>query len=559
MLVSEASDPEGRIHKTLTLGKAIALTFKISGRVQKLNSAAAGSRDPQNADLDKSSTASTMSGTDSDSDDVTEDSVNRKPADFPKRSVAWAQGLRTDVSSSSASHPLRSVEGRLATFANWNHGPAAMTSHSGAATATTVALSRALSPLALARQGFYRIMDPDSEFLVRCSHCRMEMAVTPDLPPPAVVHRRGSPSCPMVLGTAKESVGLSLKSSGGGNEETEEVVGGGDSCDISMPFQPQKPPEEGDLRRKANKIGITVLDPLPSLSTNQETGAAIEEDDTLSEPMTVGLRGPSAQVRDIYENRVLHQNQRRLAQAMAREKEGADLILTTKLQKLRTKLVLAPLGSSIALETSEPTGEDPRILRLAVSSVHLVKGGPEEIEDLHSEPEILKQTQKIENKGNPSTPFLRFTHWPNHVIEMPGKETFVKQIQAPRALSWEPSPLHNSTSFTQDIAFDSETSHSSTSTLFNRSLTWLDQELRASRPAAVGAARGSSGGGRRGGSEDKINVAHHQAAGQGAISASVGVIASAYRSKEGKMKSEKQPKDNYTVYSGAPHMLIPGK
>ena len=131
LLVSEASDPEGRIHKTLTLGKAIALTFKISGRVQKLNSAAAGSRDPQNADLDKSSTASTMSGTDSDSDDVTEDSVNRKPADFPKRSVAWAQGLRTDVSSSSASHPLRSVEGRLATFANWNHGPAAMTSHSG--------------------------------------------------------------------------------------------------------------------------------------------------------------------------------------------------------------------------------------------------------------------------------------------------------------------------------------------------------------------------------------------------------------------------------------------
>jgi hypothetical protein len=71
--------------------------------------------------------------------------------------------------------------------------------------------SQAISPLVLAKAGFYRIEDPEYFHTVRCAYCRIEMAnLQPDHPSPVITHKKRSPTCPMVIGTAEERDGISF-------------------------------------------------------------------------------------------------------------------------------------------------------------------------------------------------------------------------------------------------------------------------------------------------------------------------------------------------------------
>jgi hypothetical protein len=87
--------------------------------------------------------------------------------------------------SNESPHPLRTVEGRLATFGGWSKHNCT----EGVGSESTAESSLALSPLALARAGFYRIDDPEHFRTVRCAYCRMEMAnLKAEHPAPSIMY-----------------------------------------------------------------------------------------------------------------------------------------------------------------------------------------------------------------------------------------------------------------------------------------------------------------------------------------------------------------------------------
>jgi hypothetical protein len=205
--------PESPLLKCLTLRNALGLRIKVGGRL-----ASCGSRYDGDS-MDGTSTVSTISEHGSGSDN---DIESKDPNDMDFGHVSMTNESQHLQYQKGASHPLRTVEGRLATFAGWS-----MEDKVNGRRAATAGLSLALSPLALARAGFYRIDDPDHFHTVRCAYCRIEMTkLQHGDPPPMYMHKQGAPTCPMVLGTANENVGISFHSSHSGYEGKEDSKSG---------------------------------------------------------------------------------------------------------------------------------------------------------------------------------------------------------------------------------------------------------------------------------------------------------------------------------------------
>ena len=151
-LAALIADPSSGIYQSITVCNAHSLNFKIAGRLYKSGSSAAVAE----LDADFTSTASTISE-DMHSDDTSDETYHE-----PEPSHETSQGH----------HPLRCIEGRLATFVHWSHGTGIENKKK-----SHQPQSMALSPLALARAGFYHIMDPEHERMVRCAYCRLEIAL----------------------------------------------------------------------------------------------------------------------------------------------------------------------------------------------------------------------------------------------------------------------------------------------------------------------------------------------------------------------------------------------
>lgn len=150
-LAALIADPRSGIYQSITVCNAHSLNFKIAGRLYKSGSSAAVAE----LDADFTSTASTISE-DMHSDNTSETYHEPEPRH----------------ETSEGHHPLRCIEGRLATFVNWSQGTGIVNKKKNHQPS-----SMALSPLALARAGFYQIMDPEHECMVRCAYCRLEIAL----------------------------------------------------------------------------------------------------------------------------------------------------------------------------------------------------------------------------------------------------------------------------------------------------------------------------------------------------------------------------------------------
>ena len=145
--------------------------------------------------LDGSATASTLS---EDSEFVSDEDIEN-PAPISKDLTS------SQLKQDGPAHPLRTVEGRLATLLGWQtraltNGDSSGRDRKGPA--------QSISPLMLARAGFYRIEDPEHFHTLRCAYCRLEISGTNAHVFPLVLHKRSSPNCPMVLGTVNEPVGI---------------------------------------------------------------------------------------------------------------------------------------------------------------------------------------------------------------------------------------------------------------------------------------------------------------------------------------------------------------
>ena len=194
-LAALVADANSDLHRCITLRDAYGLKFKVG-----LRQAPKGASKLQSYDAaDGSSTASTLSEPDPLSDQAISDSDGLDEKDVEvasKRGPASKVQIRKRPPGDP--HPLRTVEGRLATFGGWSMGNKIKSGHG------TRPESLALSPLALATAGFYRIDDPDSFHTVRCAYCRIELQ---DLlqyhTHPSAVHANSSPNCPMVFACAR--------------------------------------------------------------------------------------------------------------------------------------------------------------------------------------------------------------------------------------------------------------------------------------------------------------------------------------------------------------------
>ena len=300
------ADPDSKLHKTLTLRKAVALKFRIGGkqlRKDLAHNAPAVDMLPEYGG-DDSSTATTLS---EDSDD--DDSQNLQPTHGKPRLTAHeARSARRDSSNiwapvtqderaAGAVHPLRTVEGRLATFGGWTMHKQADSGGSHRQREQG-SLSLALSPLSLARAGFYRIDDPEHFHTVRCAYCRMEMAnLRRDHPPPMIMHKKGSPQCPLVTGSVTEKVGLSFQKREHESEqgtdkdkEEEEQVSEHEVADGSADVSP----EQEDLIAMAKEMGAKVL-----RGENLAAGDRVDDvANAMDTPQEANVRGPkNAEVR----------------------------------------------------------------------------------------------------------------------------------------------------------------------------------------------------------------------------------------------------------------------
>jgi hypothetical protein len=125
----------------------------------------------------------------------------------------------------------------------------------------------------------------------------MEMAnLKEDHPPPKLMHKKGSPQCPMVLGTIIEHVGISVRNS----------VRAGENFDLAVQEEEQESSAEGvfeqdksahkrvdpnqdDLISLAHQVGAKVL------TVDSKTTAAPAY--TTNPSQGYNARGPSSQVR----------------------------------------------------------------------------------------------------------------------------------------------------------------------------------------------------------------------------------------------------------------------
>eukprot|EP00960_Hanusia_phi_P059812 764296-Hanusia_phi.AAC.2 len=182
-LARQIVDEDSALHRVMTSAMRCAQVLTLPAEF------AAGRRDLRQAQESgggSEGTASTLS------DPESEESVHEQEELSQQGGGRGEEGrtnmlLQEDKKASPVSglmskdHPLKTVEGRLATFYAWQ------------------GKGRAADPLALARQGFYHIPDPDNFDVVRCAFCRMELAnLNSLLVDVAKLHAKGSPSCVMV-------------------------------------------------------------------------------------------------------------------------------------------------------------------------------------------------------------------------------------------------------------------------------------------------------------------------------------------------------------------------
>ena len=234
-LASLVADSESPLHQCLTLRNAISLKLKIGARLDPSSK----SVDRQNCyePLDGSATASTLS---EDSQFVSDEDIEN-PAPISKDLMA--SHLKQD----GPAHPLRTVEGRLATLLGWQTRALTNGDSSGR---DRKELEQSISPLMLARAGFYRIEDPEHFHTLRCAYCRLEISGINALIFPLILHKRSSPTCPTVLGTVNER-GIEFRGTHyaskqddePGNGEIEEIEPAIDEATAENRVHP----EQGDL------------------------------------------------------------------------------------------------------------------------------------------------------------------------------------------------------------------------------------------------------------------------------------------------------------------------
>jgi len=293
-LAALVADPDSDLHRCVTLRNAHGLKFKIGSRLAPHGTSAMHAHDQ----ADGSSTASTLSEPDPLSDEaLSEDEDEDRPGKAARPGTAPPM-----VVPSGAAHPLRTVEGRLATFGGWSMtAGGAIRSGRGTRPETL-----ALSPLALASAGFYRIEDPDSQHTVRCAYCRVELQnLLEKHAHPDKLHKSASPNCPMVLGTVTEQVGIVFRDTAAAHDGD-----GAESHDDEEEAEGKVNPEQEDLAAMAHRMGAGVPagrggrgggNPAAANATAAARPQAEHEDaadEPLPEAAPQAARGPSRAVRD---------------------------------------------------------------------------------------------------------------------------------------------------------------------------------------------------------------------------------------------------------------------
>ena len=333
--------PTSALHKTHTLAKCHALKVFAGHRNTKACNAEDG---------DSHSTASTFSESDQDQHSDASDG----------RVVSEEKVLTQEASTSaSRSNSQKCLEGRLATFGNWAHARA------GGGKEQSARLSK-VSPLAMAAQGFYHMLDADSSDMVRCVYCRLEIVPRFLDLPLAIFHRQKSPLCPIVLGTANEPIGLSFRPKS--DIETEGAQSAKRKLKATVfatedTLQDSKENDTKEIQVFQSKIPTSESIKLNTIPIS----SACEMD---SKPQEATSKGPSSRVRQMYASRISQASAKREIDespglVLVRKEERQQVTVVPSCGRTRRRvqaaagtsrerksLKLVALGSSIALESS---------------------------------------------------------------------------------------------------------------------------------------------------------------------------------------------------------------
>ena len=343
--------PTSALHKTHTLTKCRALKIFAGHRKTKAFNA---------EERDSHSTASTLS--ESDQDQFSDASDGRV--------VSEEQVLTQEASTSaSRSHPLKCLEGRLATFGNLAHARV------GGGKQQSARLSK-VSPLALAAQGFYHMLDPDSSDMVRCAYCRLEIVLRLLDLPLTIFHRQKSPLCPIVLGTANEQIGLSFRPKSDIETESVQSAKGKSKATVFTTEDTLQDSNEDDT--KEIQVLESKIPTSESLKLNTIPISSACEMDSKAEEVDVESKGPSSRVRQMYASRIsaaiakreldkspglvlVKKNERQqvaVAPSCGRTRRRVQGAAGTSRERESLKLVA--LGSSIALESCGSTFQESK-------------------------------------------------------------------------------------------------------------------------------------------------------------------------------------------------------
>jgi len=335
----------------------------------------AGRRPPQNALAtaeagDSHLTASTLS--ESDADEYSDASDGTAVSEEQVRSQEVMQEASTSSSRSTAisprsrlQRPLKCLEGRLATFANWPH-------------------VRAFSPLALATAGFYRLLDPDSDDMVKCAYCRLEMIPQIEGLPPALLHKQKSPSCPIVMGTANETVGLTFRRMNNGQTGAKQ----NSKCKLNQNEQFCAAGVDESVESGTTELLQSEIPACQSIVLDKNSSSMHSRVLPL-DAHGVGSKGPSSRIRQMYASRVS------AAAAVLERDQSPGLVLVKKEERELTGTSRRAQGRRITARLPACTSRETNHLKLVAlgSSITLETSGSRERTTL----EHSKTTMSVEN------------------------------------------------------------------------------------------------------------------------------------------------------------------
>ena len=158
---------------------------------------------------------------------------------------------------------------------------------SNSSSKTGKAFGKSISPLVLARVGFYRIEDPEHFHTVRCAYCRTEISAADAYTSPILMHKKSSPNCPMVLGTVTESIGIAFRKTPGTGKQDHKSA--------------NKNAEEDELaidEATAEKRVHPEQEDLAAMTQQHEEDVVLEiDEDSDTQAKNHKFRGPSSDVR----------------------------------------------------------------------------------------------------------------------------------------------------------------------------------------------------------------------------------------------------------------------